>query len=101
MMPVQLPDSTRSHDPHLLLFAGTFFVSLFSLASPLRFPRSCLASIFYLAAELVVAQDQHLGSHFFAGFALMGQLILGILWAGFMASLLVVATTGTCTTGQR
>ena len=33
--------------------AGTFFVSLFVLVHPMRFNRSCLATIFFLAAELV------------------------------------------------
>lgn len=33
--------------------AGTFFVSLFVLVNPMRFNRSCLATIFFLAAELV------------------------------------------------
>ena len=32
----------------------------------------------------VVAQDQHVGSHLFAGCALLGQLVLGIIWAGLM-----------------
>lgn len=40
------PDVLTAH-------AGTFFVSLFVLVNPLRFNRSCLATIFYLAAELV------------------------------------------------
>jgi hypothetical protein len=34
----------------------------------------------------VVAQDQHVGSHLFAGCALLGQLVLGIIWAGLMVS---------------
>lgn len=34
------------------------------------------------AAELVVAQDNHAGSHIIAGVALMSQLIIGIVWAG-------------------
>ena len=34
----------------------------------------------------VVAQDQHVGSHLFAGCALLGQLVLGIVWAGLMVS---------------
>jgi hypothetical protein len=33
--------------------AGTFFVSLFVLVNPMRFNRSCLSTIFFLAAELV------------------------------------------------
>lgn len=39
-----------------------------------------------LARLQVVAQDQHVGSHLFAGCALLGQLVLGIIWAGLMVS---------------
>ena len=41
-----------------------------------------------LARLQVVAQDQHVGSHLFAGCALLGQLVLGIVWAGLMVSAL-------------
>ena len=45
------------------LATGQVFVSLFVVVPRMRFPLSCLASIFYVAAELLIAQDQHVGSH--------------------------------------
>ena len=33
------------------MHAGTFFVSLFSLVREMRFPKSCLAIIFFLSGE--------------------------------------------------
>lgn len=45
------------------LATGQVFVSLFVVVPRMRFPLSCLASIFYIAAELLIAKDQHVGSH--------------------------------------
>lgn len=45
------------------LATGQLFVSLFVVVLRMRFPLSCLAAIFYVAAELLIAQDQHVGSH--------------------------------------
>ena len=47
---------------------------------------SCKGQPFLALLLQVVAQDQHVGSHLFAGCALMGQFILGIIWAGLMVS---------------
>lgn len=40
----------------------------------------------------VVAQDQHVGSHLFAGCALLGQFVLGIIWAGLIVSAVSIDT---------
>ncbi len=45
------------------LATGQVFVSLFVVVPRMRFPLSCLAPIFYIAAELLIAKDQHVGSH--------------------------------------
>ncbi len=44
------------------LCVGQVIVTLFVVVKKLSFRLSCLASIFYVAAELLVAQDQHVVS---------------------------------------
>ena len=69
------------------LMACRVYTVIYSMRTDVR---SCSIRRPSPARLQVVAQDQHVGSHLFAGCALLGQLVLGIVWAGLMVSTIAV-----------
>ena len=63
-------------------------MGLFSLVHQLTFTQSCLASIFYVAAAVLVPQgvDVHVGTRVPGAAAILGPLWFGAILAGIMVS---------------
>lgn len=61
---------------------------LFVLVNKLNFANSCLSSIFYVAAVILVAQDAHIGSKLNAAAFVIGPLWFGTVLAGCAVSML-------------
>ncbi len=61
-------------------------MALFTFVWAIRFTQSCLSTIFYVAAMLLVAKDSHIGSRL-AGSA----IILGALWFGSLLAACAVS----------
>lgn len=45
------------------LATGQIVISAFVVVRQLNFPLACLSSIYFVATKLLLAQDQHIGSH--------------------------------------
>ena len=67
---------------------GELVVGLFSLVHRLTFTQSCLASIFYVAAAVLVPQgvDVHVGTRVQGAAFIIGPLWFGAILAGIMVS---------------
>ncbi len=48
------------------------------------YTQSCQTAVFYMAAALVVQQDNHVGSALFAGTISAGHLTIGFVFAGLL-----------------
>ena len=70
-----------------LTVAGQLVVVLFVLVNKLSFAGSCLSSIFYVAATILVAQDAHVGSKLTAAAFVIGPLWFGVVLAGCAVSI--------------
>ena len=68
----------------LFLCAGQLVVFLFVFINKLNYSNSCLSSIFYVGASVLVAQDAHVGSKMNAAAFVIGPLWFGIILAGCM-----------------
>lgn len=68
----------------LFLCAGQLVVALFVFINKLTYSNSCLSSIFYVAASVLVPQDAHVGSKMNAAAFIIGPLWFGSVLAGCM-----------------
>ena len=82
---------------------GELVVGLFSLVHRLTFTQSCLASIFYVAAAVLVPQgaDAHVGTRVQGAAFIIGPLWFGAILAGIMVSWTgLVAAQAACMPGR-
>lgn len=70
----------------LFLCTGQLVVALFVFITKLNYSNSCLSSIFFVAASVLVAQDAHVGSKMNAAVYVIGPLWFGSVLAGCMVS---------------
>ena len=82
---------------------GELVVGLFSLVHRLTFTQSCLASIFYVAAAVLVPQgaDAHVGTRVQGAAFIIGPLWFGAILAGIMVSSAgLLAAQAACVPGR-